>query len=139
MSVNVLRIDHASLGSVYFTDDEVATLEVRHEQIVVEQASQTGNLTFVYVGCERYEFDLVFSIFYQDTLAKLDRIRQTQDEFVLYPFLLEEPLTSYDVFWPEQPGLREQWVRGRRRAQWDFPVTWKETRIEPCPSPAEVS
>lgn len=133
---NVVRVVHADLpsGQVIFTDDEVPQLEMRREQIVVEQVSQAGSLTFIYVGEERYEFDFLFNIFYQATLQKLERVRLLRSTFVLYPAMIEEPGTSYVVFWPEQPTMTERWVRGRRFAQWDKPITWKESREVPCPT-----
>lgn len=132
----VVRVEHSSLagGSVTFSDDECVQLEVRREQIVVEQMSQSGNVTFVYVGEERYEFDFLFNVFYQSTLQKLEQIRLLRSTFTLYPALIEEPASSYTVFWPEQPTLRERWVRGRRVAQWDPNITWKESREVPCPT-----
>lgn len=134
---NAIRIEHASLpgGVLWFTDDEEPELEVRHEQIVVEQMAQAGNLSFVYVGEVRYEFDFLFNIFLQSTLQKLEQIRLLRSAFTLFPFIIEEPATAFTVFWPEQPTLTERWVRGRRHAQWDKPITWKETREIICQPP----
>jgi hypothetical protein len=131
---DVLVVEHANLpgGMVSFTDDEIVQMDVRREQVVVQQKSQSGNVTFVYVGQERYEFDIQFFIFYQDSLEKLELVRALHQEFTLKPFIYEEPLTQFQVFWPEQPTLREQWVRGRRQAHWDHPVTWIETEVVPC-------
>ena len=136
---NVLRVLHDDLmaGMLEFSDDEVVELLVRRPQIVVEQASQTGSLTAVYLGTERYEFDIQFNIFYQVTLQKLESIRQLRAMFELRPFIYEEPLTAFTVFWPEEPTMQERWVRGRRAAQWDFPVTWKESRVVACPPVGE--
>jgi hypothetical protein len=132
---NVIRIAHADLagGGFMLTDDEVVELEVRREQIVVEQMAQAGNLSMIYVGEERYEFDFLFNVFYQSTLQKLESIRLLRQTFTLYPFILEEPATAFTVFWPEQPTMTERWVRGRRFAQWDKPITWKESREVLCP------
>jgi hypothetical protein len=130
----VVRVEHDDLpgGEVTFSDDEIVELEVRREQIVVEQMSQSGNLSFVYVGEERYEFDFLFNVFYQSTLQKLEQIRLLRSTFTLFPALIEEPASSYVVFWPEQPTMTERWVRGRRVAQWDKNITWKESREVPC-------
>jgi hypothetical protein len=132
-----LLVEHSLLtgGSLLFTDDEVVELEVRREQIVVEQMAQAGNLSMIYVGEERYEFDFLFNIFYQSTLQKLEQIRLLRATFTIRPFVFEEPATLFTVFWPEQPTMTERWVRGRRFAQWDKPVTWKESRIVECPPP----
>jgi hypothetical protein len=134
---NVVRVAHDLLpaGELWFTDDDVVELEVRHEQIVVEQMAQAGNLSFVYVGEVRYEFDFLFNIYQQSTLQKLEMVRLLRASFTLMPFYLEEPASSFTVFWPEQPTMTERWVRGRRFAQWDKSVTWKETREIICQPP----
>lgn len=119
-------------GMVQFTDDEVVEVQKRPEQIVVEQMSQRGNVTFVYVGNERAEFDIQFNIFYQETLEKLEAIRHLRSTFTLRPLPIEEPATEYTVFWPESPPFIERYIRGRRAAQWDFETTWKESVEEPC-------
>lgn len=135
--MDVLRVSHVNFATpLLFTDDEVENLIVRHEQIVVEQVTQTNNLLAAYVGSARLEFDFAFNIFYQETLEKLSRIRLLREEFIIYPFLAEEPLTSYTVIWGQSPTLREQWTRGRREAQWDINLTWKESRLVSCIVPA---
>jgi hypothetical protein len=135
----VLTVLHEDLtnGMLTFTDDEIVELLVRRPQIVIEQQSQTGSLTAVYIGTERYEFDILFNIFYQSTLQKLEAIRQLRETFELRPFVYEEPATTFTVFWPADPTLQERWVRGRRAAQWDHPITWKESRVVTCPPIAE--
>jgi hypothetical protein len=135
----VLEVLHDDLagGMLEFTDDEVVELQKRPEQIVVDQPSQGGNMTFIYVGQPRAEFDIQFHIFYQSTLEKLEAIRLLRDSFTLRPFALVEPATEYEVFWPQQPTFIERWVRGRRAAQWDFEVTWKETRVTLCTATVE--
>jgi hypothetical protein len=132
---SVLRVLHDDLagGMLQFSDDEVVELLVRRPQIVVEQESQTGSLTAVYLGTERYEFDIAFNVFRQTTLHKLEAIRQLRATFRLRPFIYEETLTEFIVFWPQEPTMQERWVRGRRAAQWDFPITWKESRVVQCP------
>lgn len=136
----VLMVLHDDLagGMATFTDDEVVEVLPTLPQIVVEQQSQTGSLTAVYLGTERYEFSILFNIFYQSTLHKLGAIRRLRSTFQLRPFVYEEPATEFDVFWPAEPTMQERWVRGRRAAQWDFPVVWKETRVVACP-PIEAS
>lgn len=130
---NVLRVEHVSLASpVLFSDDEVVDLDVDHAQEVIEQRSQSNNLSAVYVGDPRLEFAFVFNIFYQRTLEKLATIYAIQAEFTCYPFFLEEPLTSYGVIWSGDTPLQERWYRGRRRAQWDINLLWKETRLVEC-------
>lgn len=140
MSEVTLQVLHDDLdaGMLEFSDDEGVELQVRREQIVVQQASQGGNTTAIYVGVERYEFDLQWNIFYQSTLEKLEAVRQLRDYFTLRPFVVEEPLTEFLVFWPQSPTLIERWVRGRRAAQWDFECTWIESNIVTCP-PSGVS
>jgi hypothetical protein len=134
-----VRVSHASLAAdITFSDDEIVELEVRRPQIVVEQEAQAGNLFMVYVGEERYEFDFLFNVFYQTTLQKLEQVRFFRSTFTLYPFVIEEPSTAFTVFWPQEPTMTERWVRGRRFAQWDKPVTWKESRLVECP-PVGVS
>lgn len=130
----VLSVVHPSLAGGFstFTDDEVVEMLPRRPQIVNEQESQTGSLTMVYIGEERYEFDILFNIFYQSTLSKLEAIRHLRSTFILRPFLLEEAMTEFTVFWGQDPTMQERWYRGRRSAQWDFPVTWKESRVIPC-------
>ena len=77
----VLRVVHPDLtgGEATFTDDEVVEMLVIPQQIVTEQESQSGSLTFVYIGDERYEFDIQFSVFYQSTLHKLSAIRRLRE------------------------------------------------------------
>lgn len=130
----IARVEHGGLptGLVTFDDDELIAAEWPHRQIVVEQLSQSNYLTPVHVGDSRIEFGLLFSIFYQSTLEKLQQIRALRDEFTFFPALLEEPATVYTVFWPEDPPFRERWVRGRRQAHWQFDVVWKETRLVEC-------
>lgn len=134
-SLEVLRVEHDDLpgGMVSFSEDEVVSAEWPREQIVVEQLSQSNNLSAVYVGDERYEFNIVFFIFYQDTLDKLELVRHLREEFELLPAILEEPETRFTVIWPETPTLRERWVRGRREAHWELPLIWKESGIDGCP------
>ena len=130
----VLRVTHGDLpiGSVSFSDNEVVTMAVRPEgQTVIPQRSQTGSLSFVRIGREQFAFDLVFNIFQRATLDNLNRIRALEEMFILYPFVLDSPLSSFEVEWGNQP-YAEQWVRGRRRAGWDYSVTWQETTTLSC-------
>jgi len=128
-----LQVLHDDLpdGMVEFNDDEIVELQVRREQNVVQQSSQGGNTTHVYVGFERFEFDWQFNVNLGSTLPKLEAIRQLRGTFTIRPFIIEE-VTEYTVFWPQQPTLVERWVRGRRAAQWDFETTWIESRIDAC-------
>jgi hypothetical protein len=131
----VLRVEHPNLsgGQVTFSDDELLSLIMYHQQIVVEQQSQTNNLQAVYVGTPRFDFEMSYNVYFQTTLQKLEAIRNLRDTFTIFPFLLEEPLSEFDVIWPQEPTIREQWVLGRRQAHWDHPVVWKEQRLVPCP------
>jgi len=130
----VLRVVHPDLtgGEATFTDDEVVELLAVPVQIVTEQESQTGSLTFIYIGPERFEFDIQFNVHYQATLQKLSAIRRLRETFQLFPFLVEEQATEFTVFWPQEPVMQERWVRGRRAAHWDIPVKWKESRVVDC-------
>jgi hypothetical protein len=134
----VFKVWNANLpgGEVTFTEEEVVTMAVRHEDVRIPQVSQTGNLTMAYIDNMRYEFDVLWYTFFQNTLVKLHMIFNLRSTFIFYPFLLESPLSSFECVWP-QPPAREQWVRGRRQAHWEWPITWVETKIVPCP-PVEV-
>jgi len=129
----VLQVEHSSLASTLtFADDEVVRLNVRPVQDIREQFSQTGSLTVLYLGQERFEFDFSFEMFFRSTVEKLDQIRNIQEPFVIRPFITEAPLSRFTVVWGAQP-FREEWILGRRRAQWDFSVTWKEALTGTCP------
>lgn len=127
----VLRVEHGTLPRLNFTDDEVIDLDMTSEQRNVTELSQTGSLSIVYLGDELMRFNISFRIFLRETIEKLDRIHQLQDEFTVFPFLLEAPASSYTVLWPRSE-MRERWVRGRMRANWDLPVIWRERRVGSC-------
>lgn len=130
----VIKVRHANLptGEVTFVEEEVISMGVRHEDVRVEQLGQTGNLTVAYIPNVRYEFDIGWSVFYQNTLVKLHMIWNLRDKFILYPFLIESPLSWFEVVWGEGQPAREAWFRGRRQAQWELPITWKESKLESC-------
>lgn len=136
MAEVVLQVIHEDLddGMVEFTDDEVVEIQTRAEQLVNEQEAQGGNIRMVYIGEERHEFDIQFNHYFGSTGPKLQAIRQLRATFVIRPYVLEEPATEYTVFWPGQPTFIERWVRGRRAAQWDNDITWKESRLVSCPA-----
>jgi len=133
-NLQVFKVRHVNLpnAELTFTEEEVVAMGVRHEDIRVEQTSQTGNLTVAYIDNVRYEFDIQWSVFYQNTLVKLHMIWNLRDTFTFYPFLLESPLSRFEVVWGDAPPAIEQWQRGRRQAQWELPITWKESRVDSC-------
>lgn len=128
----IARVRHASLGLLHFTDDELPRMGVRPRQAAFEQESQTGNLTVLYSGQKRYEFDLFFEVFFASTLEKLEQIWNLQDEFIFYPWLLTSPLSSFLCIWPAEE-FREEYRFGYASAQWDYPLTWKEATKGSCP------
>jgi hypothetical protein len=134
MPSTVIRCEHPSLplGAVTFDDNEVVRHEIRSEQMVVEQVSQTGFRDVLHIGLQWFEFDMTFEVFYRATLEKLNQLFLLQSQFVLFPLLLEAPLQKHDVLWPPQPFI-ERYRFGRLRAQWDYSVTWKEVVTGTCP------
>lgn len=131
--MNVLRVEHESLDeALLFTDDELVDVDVEEPVADLEQESQFNNLSPVFIGDPRFEFLFTFNIFAQRTLEKLGTIYNIRATFTCFPFFLEEPLTSFTVFWSPETPLRERWHRGRRRAQWDHQVMWKESRLVDC-------
>ncbi len=132
--MEALRVTHADLpgGYVSFSDDEYVELEPIHNQIVVEQPLQNGQLAApIYVGEEQFDFPFLFNNYYQETLQKLDLIRRLRGTFQIQPFIIEET-TSFTVYWPQEPTMSERWRRGRRVAHWDKPILWREQRTVPC-------
>ena len=132
----VMRVQAPTMGYVTFSDDELLELTLTPVQRVVEERAQLGGLNALWLSEDMFQMDMVFRIYVRDTLAKLDQIRQLHGVFNVFPFLLEAPATSYAMIWTDTQ-FRERWVRGRMEANWDLPVTWKESRSAPCP--AEVS
>lgn len=134
MSQIALQVEHADLGAaVTFLEDELIRMVVRPVMTnVIEQESQTGSLSVLYVGKERYEFDLSFEIFLRSTLEKLSMIRALQEPFRIRPFMIDSPLSSFTVLWGDQPFM-ELYQVGRASAQWDYDVTWKEVVTGTCP------
>lgn len=133
---NVMRVAAPTMGYVTFSDDELLELILTPVQRVREERAQLGGLNALWLSEDMFQMDMVFRIYVRDTLAKLDQIRQLHGIFTVYPFLLEAPVTSYAMIWTETQ-FHERWVRGRMEANWDMPVTWKESRSAPCP--VEVS
>lgn len=128
----VLRVAHESIGILNFTDDEVPRVSTRHMQQADEQITQTNNLTVLYSGQVRFEFDIRFEVFFASTLEKLERVWNLQDEFTLWPWLRASPLSSFLCVWPAGV-FREEHLFGLAAAQWDYEVTWKEATKGSCP------
>ena len=132
MSQTIIRVEHSTLGALGFTQDEAVSMRSREVQPTFEQVSQTGNITVLYSGQPHFEFDIVFEVFYRSTLEKLSQIWNLQEEFTVYPFILEAPLSSFRCLWPLGTFL-EQFRFGLPVAQWDVDVTWKEATTGTCP------
>lgn len=128
----VLQTMHTSTGLLQFDDNEVVEVAPRQIQRVVEQESQTGNLSATYIGQDRFEWDITFDIFYRSTQVKLHQLFVLQDEFTLWPLLLESPMSTHTVRWIEEQFL-ERYARGRMLAAWEKTVTWKEIVTGTCP------
>lgn len=132
----VMRVQHLSFGTLNFSDDELLELEPTPLVRVQEEVAQTGGISAIWLGEDMLQFDMVFRIFYRNTLVKLNQIRAAHDTFRVYPFLTEAPLTWYQMIWTDSQ-FKERWVRGRMAANWDLPVTWKESRETACEAPVE--
>lgn len=130
----VMRVQHASLGTLNFTDDEAPRMASRRVIQTLEQVSQTGNITVLNIGQIHFEFDITFELFFASTLDKLDLIWNLQDEFRLYPWLRTSPLSSFDCIWPSDT-FREDFRFGLPAAQIDYGLTWKEATKGTCPEP----
>ena len=131
--MDVLRVEHESLTDpLLFSFDEVVEVDPVEPIADLEQESQGGNLSPVFIGGPRFEFQIQFHMFAQRTLEKVATIYGLRSTFTLYPFYLEEPLTSFTVFWSPSTPLQERWYRGRRRAQWDLDLLWKEQLLTDC-------
>ena len=131
MAISVIRVTHADLaGPVTFTDDEVLDLEPVPFQAEVEEVAQTGELSHVRLGVDRMDLEIIFRIRQRDTLDRLDQIHALSTPFTVQPFVYESPATTLTMVWPGP--LRERWHRGRRRANWDLPVIWRESTARTC-------
>lgn len=137
MSLTILRVSHLSLpADLTFTQDELPQMVVRWVRTKTQrQETQTGDVVYNRYGGRHAIFELVFEIFRHGsdgTLEKLDLIESIGEPFTIYPFLARYPGSSFQVWWGDNE-LREEWVVGYPRAQFDEPIVWEQYTTGTCP------
>lgn len=136
--IDVMKVTHPTMGTVYFREEEMEDLRVNPFQRIEKQVAQGGHVSLVRVGTCRYIFTLLFNMYFRDTLEKLDRMRDAQaggdgnDEFQFYPFWLYDQVTSFPVLWTNVAEFHERHKHGRIHAQWSQEIILEEVVESTC-------
>lgn len=139
---NVFRLVHSSLpdnGEIFFLEEEVVRMQRNPNQNIVRQISQSGNVGLVYAGEVHSIFAITMSMFFRDTVEKLDLMREAQrvtggsEEFIFYPYWLYDQNSRYSILWTNVAEFFEQHYRGRIEGNWEQGVVWEEVVAGACP------
>lgn len=132
---DLLAIHHLSVGTLYFSDEEVDTVDVFPQQAIEEKRTQAQDLFLIFRGGVRYRIEVDFHMARYTTLLKLWQVFQLQDAFDVYPHFPDDPVTHYRVVWTNPNAFVERWRRGMPRALYTISATFEEPAGAICVPP----